>query len=152
MDSRIKCQRFLATIIKFSTGWLKPPFYLALTILRSEYGIKNPYFVFARMKDKEELGYMPEQDRFSVQPDLSGTDGVFMSIEELCTPAVPQTVKLLTGQPAGSRPEAMEKLIRELIGDRLLELSRYVALDSLSKTMIIDKTSLINDGYQLVTH
>lgn len=152
MDSRVKCQRFLATIIKFSTGWLKPPFYLALTILRSEYGIKNPYFVFARMKDKEELGYMPEQDRFSVQPDLSGTDGVFMSIEELCTPVVPQTVKLLTGQPAGSRPEAMEKLIRELIGDRLLELSRYVALDSLSKTMIIDKTSLINDGYQLVTH
>lgn len=152
MDSRVKCQRFLATIIKFSTGWLKPPFYLALTILRSEYGIKNPYFVFARMKDKEELGYMPEQDRFSLQPDLSGTDGVFMSIEELCTPAVPQTVKLLTGQPAGSRPEAMEKLIRELIGDRLLELSRYVALDSLSKTMIIDKTSLINDGYQLVTH
>ena len=121
-------------------------------ILRSEYGIKNPYFVFARMKDKEELGYMPEQDRFSVQPDLSGTDGVFMSIEELCTPVVPQTVKLLTGQPAGSRPEAMEKLIRELIRDRLLELSRYVALDSLSKTMIIDKTSLINDGYQLVTH
>ena len=104
------------------------------------------------MKDKEELGYMPEQDRFSVQPDLSGTDCVFMSIEELCTPVVPQTVKLLTGQPAGSRPEAMEKLIRELIGDRLLELSRYVALDSLSKTMIIDKTSLINDGYQLVTH
>ena len=33
MDSRVKCQRFLATIIKFSTGWLKPPFYLALTIL-----------------------------------------------------------------------------------------------------------------------
>ncbi len=32
MDSRVKCQRFLATIIKFSTGWLKPPFYLALTV------------------------------------------------------------------------------------------------------------------------
>lgn len=46
----------------------------------------------------------------------------------------------------------MEKLIRDLIGDRLLELSRYVALDTLSKTMIIDKTSLENDGYQLVTH
>ena len=34
MDSRVKCQRFLATIIKFSTGWLKPPFYLALTLFR----------------------------------------------------------------------------------------------------------------------
>jgi len=121
-------------------------------ILRNEYGIKNPYFVFTRMKAKEELGYIPEQDRFSVQPDLSGTDSVFMSIEELCTPMVPQSARLQTEQSADSRPEAMEKLIRELIGDRLLELSRYVALDSLSKTMIIDKTSLMNDGYQLVTH
>ena len=89
--------------------------------------------------------------RFSVQPDLSGTDSVFMSIEELCTPMVPQSAKLQTAH-ADPRLEAMEKLIRELIGDRLLELSRYVALDSLSKTMIIDKTSLMNDGYQLVAH
>ena len=57
-----------------------------------------------------------------------------------------------TGKISSSRPEAMEKLIRDLIGDRLLELSRYVALDTLSKTMIIDMTSLENDGYQLVTH
>lgn len=88
----------------------------------------------------------------SVQPDLSGTDSVFMSIEKLCTPMVSQSAKLQTEQSADPRPEAMEKLIRELIGDRLLELSRYVALDSLSKMMIIDKTSLMNDGYQLVTH
>ena len=46
----------------------------------------------------------------------------------------------------------MEKLVRDLIGDRLLELSRYVVLDTLSKTMVVDKTSLENDGYQLVTH
>lgn len=31
MDCGAKCQRFLATIIKFSAGWLKPSFYLALT-------------------------------------------------------------------------------------------------------------------------
>ena len=53
---------------------------------------------------------------------------------------------------SSSRPEAMEKLVRDLIGDRLLELSRYVVLDTLSKTMVVDKTSLENDGYQLVTH
>lgn len=121
-------------------------------MLRDEYGIKNPYFVFKRMKEKEGLGYIPEQDRFSAQPAPIDTDDVFMSIEELCAPAVLQHAKTPTGQTAGSRPEAMEKLIRELIGDRLLELSRYVALDPLSRTMIIDRTSLMNDGYQLVTH
>lgn len=77
---------------------------------------------------------------------------MFMGIEELCTPMVPQSARLQTEPSTDPRPEAMEKLIRELIGDRLLELSRYVALDSLSKTMIIDKTSLMNDGYQLVTN
>lgn len=123
-------------------------------LLREEYGIKNPYFVFSRMKEKEELGYIPEQDRFGIQPAPAEADGVFMSFEELCAPAVQQhtTTKTPVGQTAGSKPEAMEKLIRELIGDRLLELSRYVALDPLSKTMIIDRTSLMNDGYQLVTH
>lgn len=55
-------------------------------------------------------------------------------------------------QIAVTRPEAMEKLVRELIGDRILELNRYIALESLSKTMIIDKTSLENDGYLLVIH
>ena len=75
-----------------------------------------------------------------------------MSMDELCSPMVPQHVMPETGKISSSRPEAMEKLIRDLIGDRLLELSRYVALDTLSKTMIIDKTSLENDGYQLVTH
>ena len=65
---------------------------------------------------------------------------------------VPRHVMPDKEQISASRPEAMEKLVRELIGDRLLELSRYVALDTLSKTMIIDKTSLESDGYQLVTH
>ena len=46
----------------------------------------------------------------------------------------------------------MEKLIQELLGDRLLELSRYISLDSLSKTMIIDQTSLKSAGYRVVTH
>ena len=30
----------------------------------------------------------------------------------------------------------MEKLVKELIGDRLLELSRYVVMDTLNKAMI----------------
>ena len=43
-------------------------------------------------------------------------------------------------------------MISDLIGDRLLELSQYVTLDSVSKTMHVDETSLKNDGYQLMIH
>ena len=46
----------------------------------------------------------------------------------------------------------MDKLIRELIGDRLLELSKYVTIDSLSKWIIVDNITLETDGYQLITH
>ncbi len=42
--------------------------------------------------------------------------------------------------------------VKELIGDRLLELSRYVVMDTMNKTMILDKTALIDAGYTLVTH
>ena len=121
-------------------------------LLRDEYEIKNPYFVFKRMKNKAELGYDPERDHFQIESGLEESDGIFMSMEELCSPVVPRHMMSDIEKISTSRPEAMEKLVRELIGDRLLELSRYVALDSLSKTMIIDKTSLESDGYQLVTH
>ena len=121
-------------------------------LLRDRYEIKNPYFVFQRMKNKADLEYDPEQDCFRIESGPEESDGIFMSMEELCSPMVPRHVMSDKEHISASRPEAMEKLVRELIGDRLLELSRYVALDSLSKTMIIDKTSLESDGYQLVTH
>lgn len=50
------------------------------------------------------------------------------------------------------RPAAMERLVHELISDRLLTLSRYITLDSSTRTILIDQTSLSADGYQVVTH
>ncbi len=46
----------------------------------------------------------------------------------------------------------MEKLVKELLGDRLLELSRYVIPDKINKTLIIDKTAISDAGYTMVTH
>jgi len=39
------------------------------------------------------------------------------------------------------RPAAMERLVHELISDRLLTLSRYITLDSSTRTILIDQTS-----------
>ena len=103
-------------------------------------------------RQKEDRGDKPEQDHFQTESRLEDPDGIFMSMDELCSPVVPQHVMREAEKIYSSRPEAMEKLVRDLIGDRLLELSRYVVLDTLSKTMVVDKTSLENDGYQLVTH
>ena len=38
------------------------------------------------------------------------------------------------------------------ISDRLLTLTRYITLDSSTRTILIDQTSLSADGYQVVTH
>ena len=77
-------------------------------------------------------------------------DKVFMTIDELC--ASNKNVKVSPVEQQPDKSKEMEKLIQELIGDRLLELSRYISINSISKTLIIDKTSLDRDGYQVTTH
>lgn len=73
-------------------------------------------------------------------------DKVFMTIDELC--ASNKNVKVSPVEQQPDKSKEMEKLI----GDRLLELSRYISINSISKTLIIDKTSLDRDGYQVTTH
>ena len=120
-------------------------------ILNSQYSVKNPYFVFRRMCEHPDLSYDPERDFFRID-ETQSAENVFMSMEELCSPIIPQHVSNKEQQEIDSRPAAMDKLIRELIGDRLLELSKYVTIDSLTKRIIVDKTTLTMDGYQLITH
>lgn len=51
-----------------------------------------------------------------------------------------------------TRSTAMEKLVHELVSNRLLTLSRYITQDSSTRTILIDQTSLSADGYQVITH
>lgn len=119
--------------------------------LRTRFEIKNPYFVFKRMCEDPDLCYNPETDHFETVI-TEHEETVFMSMDELCAPIIPRRVSTQSENEMESRSVAMDKLIHELIGDRLLELSKYVTIDSLSKRIIVDKTTLTQDGYQLVTH
>lgn len=123
----------------------------AYDLLRSQYGVKNPYFVIKRIAKSPRFQYDEAEDRYLVH-NGSDADGVFMSMAELCSPVAPQHARISEKQLIDSRPAEMEKLIRELLGDRLLELSRYIALDPSLKTMVIDQTSLKADGYRIITH
>ena len=118
--------------------------------LRSKYGIKHPYFVINRIRGCGKYRYNPETDQFS-ESCTSNADNVFMDLDELCGTAV-AAVKSSSTTVADSRPVAMEKLVHELISDRLLTLSRYITLDSGARTILIDQTSLSADGYQVITH
>lgn len=122
----------------------------AYDYLRSKYGIKHPYFVIKRIRECVKYKYDPDTDQFS-KADKNMGDSVFMDLDELCGTSV-----FTTERPAkpvvDTRPVAMEKLVHELISDRLLTLSRYITLDSSTRTILIDQTSLSEDGYQVVTH
>ena len=120
-------------------------------VIKTKFNIKNPYQVVNRMRNKPSLYYNEEKDFFDIGNTIQ-PESIFMTMEELCSPIVPHNITRKEQEEIDSRPAAMDKLIRELIGDRLLELNKYVTIDSLSKRIIIDKTTLIQDGYQLVTH
>ena len=122
----------------------------AYDYLRSEYGIKHPYFVLNRIKECGKYSYDADTDHFS-EINIRIADGVFMDLDELCgTTAL--TAVHQSDPAADTRPAAMEKLVHELISDRLLTLSRYITLDSTTRTILIDQTSLTTDGYRVVTH
>ena len=122
----------------------------AYDYLRSQYGIKHPYFVINRIKKCGKYPYDIDTDHFS-ETDDNTADGVFMDLEELCGTTAPAEIRQ-TDPVKDARPAAMEKLVHELISDRLMTLSRYITLDSSTRTILIDQTSLLADGYQVVTH
>ena len=122
----------------------------AYDFLRSQYGIKHPYFVMNRIRECGKYTYDSETDRFS-GADADSGDSIFMDLDELCGVSLVKTESPVPSV-TDSRPSAMEKLIHELISDRLLTLSRYITLDSATRTILIDQTSLTADGYQVVTH
>lgn len=123
----------------------------AYKYLTEQHGIKYPYNVIKRLQTNEKNNYDKGTDSFRLQ-DESLQDSIFMSMEQLCSPMVMQHEQPLKQQFIDNRPVAMEKLIHELVGDRLLELSKYIRLDSTTRTMIVDQTSLKNAGYRLITH
>ena len=122
----------------------------ACDYLRNQFGIKNPYFVIKRIKHSSGYTYDPEKDRFE-DSGKSNADDVFMNLDELCGNSVVEAPQH-SQKMSDSRPVAMEKLVHELVSDRLLMLSKYIVLDSLARTIFIDQASLSADGYRVVTH
>lgn len=73
-----------------------------------------------------------------------------MSMDELCSTS--------ESKHAGNKridtdnKSNMDKLIHELIGDRLLELSKYITMAASDRVVFIDKTAFVADGYQVILH
>ena len=144
--TKIAEEEFPEIVKKYNSGGKAA----AYEYLRDKYGIKQPYFVIDRIRRSKKYIYDSTTDQFSEQGKSSSED-IFMDLDELCG-----TITAVAEKPSESvldtRPAAMEKLVHELIRDRLLMLSRYIVLDSSTRTILIDRTSLSADGYSIETH
>ncbi len=135
------------TIVEIYNTEGKPSAY---AYIRETYGVKNPYFVMARIRKDGRFKLDAERDRFIVCERLP-EENLFMSIEDLCSVSDKVTKKEDVGMIPVKPSISMDELIRDLISDRLLELSRYVKLERTSRTILIDRSSMIADGYNVVT-
>ena len=113
---------------------------------RNTYGVKDPWILLRQMREAPKLAYDAATDSFEIAS--SSSEDVFMSMEELCSAALP--ISEHEHSTTGHRAYAFELLINGLIQDRLLELNRYVHLDVYSRRLIINRTALATDGYSIV--
>lgn len=100
------------------------------------------------MKADKSLGYNYDTDRF--ESDSRKEDDIFLNLEMLCENKIETSDRSEGAISRNDRIKAMENMVHSLISDRLLELSKYVLLDSIGKRILIDKSSMQIDGYQVL--
>ena len=101
-----------------------------------------------RMKADKSLGYNYDIDRF--ESDSRKEDDIFLNLEMLCENKIETSDRSEGAISRNDRIKAMENMVHSLISDRLLELSKYVLLDPIGKRILINKSSMQTDGYQVL--
>lgn len=118
----------------------------AYDFIRSTYSIRNPYYVIKRIKESSEFVFDAQNNKF-IPTSMGNAENCFMSLEELCKPETHPSEHV---RSAESRNAALNAMITNLISDKLLELSRYVTIDSVSRVVRIDSLSIKENGYRMV--
>lgn len=114
----------------------------AYAYIKATYAVKNPYSLMNRIRQMKEYRYDKETDRF-FELDQVPSDNVFLDMDELCNRSQPQCY---------TSELTMETIVKQLIEERLLQLSSYIQMNQASKTVLIDQTSMLADGYKVVIH
>jgi len=144
MTNKIKPDQYPKIIDSYNTKGKSTTY----VMLREVYGLTNTTNFMRRLKNNPELEYNPETDKFEASIEYDEND-IFMKLDDLC---VKTNLTCNQANVEDNRTNAMEKLVHSLISDRLLVLSKYVLLDTVSKKIMIDRTTMISDGYQIIMH
>ena len=83
----------------------------AYDLIRSKYGVKNPYSTLTRIKRSGIYTYDPDTDQFVGGMGKSSPDAVFMDLDELCGTSIVETGRC-AGEETVIRRSSMEMLVR----------------------------------------
>ena len=119
--------------------------------ISEHYGINYPDRLIAKIRKEPGFAYDYKAKRFTATGSEEA-DQLFMSLDELCSPMVMTHASGSAYDPAKASNEAMDRLVRSLISDRLLELSKYISLDTMTRTIMVDRSSMATDGYKVLIH
>lgn len=73
-----------------------------------------------------------------------------MGIEELCNKVTSKEIsKPVTASTNNPKDINLESLYRELMEEKLIELNKYIKLNRYLNMVIINRTALEMDGYQI---
>ena len=119
----------------------------AMKYIQQNYGTKAPRGVLDRIK--KSIGYRYDATSNKIISNVS-EDGIFMGIEEICNKTISKEVSPIKVAPTYAFGDmTLELLYKDLMQEKLMELCKYIKLDRYSSSIIIDKTSLKSNGYQV---
>lgn len=95
--------------------------------------------------------YYDPKTRTYKHKEQEAVEAEFMSLEELDKGKPYEYVdKGIKALPVPSSHPDFEEIVKELIKDRIMELSKYVSIDHGSRKLIVKTDSLNRDGFCLV--
>ncbi|AKL95820.1 hypothetical protein CACET_c23740 [Clostridium aceticum] len=119
----------------------------AIEYISQNFGIKSPKGVLLRIKKAPGFIYDEINNKINI---ATKEESLFMGIDELCTnPAIREVTPDPTQKVYYQLDSTLESLYKELMQEKLIELTKYVKLDRTTNTIHIDKTTLLADGYHM---
>jgi hypothetical protein len=121
----------------------------AKTLVRDKYNLS-----FEQVKRRLLNGtdyYFDASTRLYKHKAQASDTAEFMSLEELDNQTPYKTVKNRIDAPTGATSNSnFEEMVKELITDRIMELSKYVSIDHASRCFVVNTDNLKFDGFNLV--
>lgn len=120
----------------------------AMEYIQQNYGIKSPRGVLMRIKKAPGYSYDSENNKIIKGDEKE--EPVFMGIDELCNQSTSKKNK-----PSGNtssyttKDVTLDSIYKDLMQEKLMELTKYIKLIRHSSMIYIDKTALKADGYQI---